>query len=94
MKRVGDLLREYLREKGWASQNPYAALFEQWPRIAGDALAKHCRLTDVDEGVLRVEVDHPGWLQMLQLRRVSLLEAARKAAPEARIDGMRIHLGH
>ena len=94
MKKIGDLLREYLRDKGWLSQNPYAALFQEWTRIAGDALAGHCRLLDIEDGVLLVEVDHPGWMQMLQLRRKSLLDAARKAAPQARIEGLRIHLGH
>ncbi len=93
MKKVGDLLREYLREKGWLQGNPYEPLFREWPRLAGETLAAHSRLVDVQEGYLLVEVDHPGWLQMVQLRKSTLLDAARRAAPGTVIEGIRVRLG-
>ncbi len=93
MKRVGDLLREYLREKGWLGGNPYAPLFQAWGQLVGESLAAHTRLVDVQKGILLVEVDHPGWLQMLRMRQASLLEAARQAAPLAALEGMRIRVG-
>jgi predicted nucleic acid-binding Zn ribbon protein len=93
VKSVGDLLKEYLREKGWMSGNPYEPLFREWNRLAGEALGAHSRLLDVQEGFLQVEVDHPGWLQMGQLRKAAILEAARRAAPGARIEGIRFRLG-
>jgi predicted nucleic acid-binding Zn ribbon protein len=89
MKKVGDLLRQYLREKGWLSGSPYDPLFRGWEKIAGAALARHTRLVDVQKGILLVEVDHPGWLQMLRLRQVGLLEAARRAAPGVGVDGIK-----
>jgi predicted nucleic acid-binding Zn ribbon protein len=91
-RRVGDLLREFLREKGWLGSNPYEGLFRGWPQIAGGALAGHARLADVRGGLLIVEVDHPGWVQMVQLRQRTLLEAARRTVPGLRIDGIRIRL--
>jgi predicted nucleic acid-binding Zn ribbon protein len=93
VKSVGDLLKEYLRERGWVSGNPYEPLFREWKRIAGESLGAHSRLLDVQEGFLQVEVDHPGWLQMGQLRKTALLEGARLAAPAARIEGIRFRLG-
>jgi predicted nucleic acid-binding Zn ribbon protein len=93
MKKVGDLLREYLREKGWLAGNPYQPLFSEWQRIAGEAVASHARLVDVQSGMLIVIVDHPGWLQILQLRQEALLEAARKAVPAAPVDGIRVRVG-
>ncbi|HEY9593666.1 MAG TPA: DUF721 domain-containing protein [Spirochaetia bacterium] len=93
MKKVGDLLHDYLRQKGWLGGNPYEPLFAAWAEIAGEALSRHTRLVDVQNGVLLVEVDHPGWLQMMQLRKESLLAAARRTAPLASITGMRIRVG-
>lgn len=93
MKRLGDLLHEYLKEKGWLEGNPYEPLFVAWASIAGEALAHHTRLVDVQGGVLLVEVDHPGWLQMTQLRKDSLLAAARRTAPLASITGLRVWVG-
>jgi predicted nucleic acid-binding Zn ribbon protein len=93
VKKIGDLVREYLRERGWAGGNPYDPLFKEWKRIAGEALAEHSRLLDVRAGILLVEVDHPGWLQVLQLRTAALLEAARSIAPLASLEGIKIRLG-
>jgi len=93
VKSVGDLLRQLLREKGWTNGNPYDPLFSGWGGIAGGALASHARLLDVQNGILLVEVDHPGWLQMAQLRKDALLAAARRAAPLAGIDGIRFRVG-
>ncbi len=93
MKKVGDLLREFLKQKGWLEGNPYEPLFAQWQKIAGEALAPHARLLDVRNGILMVEVDHPGWLQMLRLRQDALLDAARKAVPLTSVDGIRVRVG-
>lgn len=93
MRKVGDLLREFLKEKGWLGGNPYEPLFAQWQKIAGEAIAGHVRLVDVHNGMLVVEVDHPGWLQMLRLRQDAILEAARKAAPQVSVEGIRARLG-
>ena len=93
MKKVGDLLREYLREKGWLGGSPYDPLFREWNVIAGDAIASHARLVDVRDGILLIEVDHPGWLQMLKLRQAALLDAARHVAPLARVEGVRTRVG-
>jgi predicted nucleic acid-binding Zn ribbon protein len=93
MRKVGDLLKEYLRDKGWLESNPYDPLFRQWEKIAGKAVSDHARLIDVRDGILLVEVDHPGWLQMLQLRKEALLKAARAAAPLAALEGIKVRVG-
>ena len=92
MKKIGDVLKDFLREKGWLAGNPYEPLFLDWKKIAGEALAGHSRLVDVQNGILLVEVDHPGWLQMLQLRKAAIMDAARRAAPLASVEGIRVRL--
>jgi predicted nucleic acid-binding Zn ribbon protein len=93
IKKVGELLRVFLEEKGWLAGNPYEPLFRQWGRIAGESIAPHARLVDVRNSILIVEVDHPGWLQMLRLRQDALLEAARKTVPHAPVEGIRVRVG-
>ena len=92
MRKVGDILKEYLRERGWLVGNPYEPLFTGWSRIAGTGLGSHTRLVDVREGFMIVEADHPGWIQTARLRKNALLSAARTAAPEARITDIRFFL--
>ncbi len=50
MKRVGDLLREFLKERGWPAEDPYAPLFARWTDVAGADLAAHGRLVEVENG--------------------------------------------
>jgi predicted nucleic acid-binding Zn ribbon protein len=92
VKKIGDLLKEYMRERGWLEANPYQPLFEEWAKVAGESLARHARLADVHNGILLVDVDHPGWLQIVQLRQAALLEAARRLAPMANVEGIRARL--
>ena len=92
MRKVGDILREYLREKGWLTENPYGALFQNWREVAGRGLGDHTRLRDVHDGVMIVEADHPGWLQMAGMRKEALLSAARRVAPAARLTAVRLVL--
>jgi len=93
LRKVGDILKDYLRERGWLTGNPYAPLFVDWSRIVGPGLASHARLVDVRKGFMIVEVDHPGWILMARMKKDRLLSAARAAAPEARITDIRFLLG-
>jgi len=46
----------------------------------------------VKRGAVLVEVDHPGWLQMLQLKKSQLLKNIRKRYPELEIRDIRCFL--
>ena len=74
-------------------QSVRAALLGSGSRSPGRPWPATSRLVDVHNGILMVEVDHPGWLQMLRLRQEALLEAARKAAPRRAVEGIRVRLG-
>jgi predicted nucleic acid-binding Zn ribbon protein len=92
VKRIGDLVRQFLEDRGWDAGDPYSPLFAGWKKVVGEPLAGHSRLAEVEDGVLIVDVDHPGWLLMLSMRRQAVLEAARRAAPRARIEGLRARI--
>ena len=62
---------------------------EVWSQTAGSeeqsdipAAAVHSRITELDRGVLLVEVDHPGWIQILQTKQDGLLSVVRRKYPE------------
>lgn len=39
---------------------------EAWSRAVGEGIARHSRPRSMREGVLRVEVDSPSWMNMLE----------------------------
>jgi len=93
VRSIGDILKQYMRERGWLEGNPYEPLFKEWRKIAGEGIASHARLVDVHNGILLVEVDHPGWLQMVQMKSVALIAAARTIAPLAVVEGLKVRVG-
>jgi len=81
-------------------------LFNSWEKIVcqvwphGDvqinedtpAAAVHSRIKELERGVLIVEADHPGWIQILQTKQVELLQAIQNKCPKLNIRGIAFRL--
>ncbi len=93
VKKIGDILAEYLRGRGWSRQDPCSKVFLEWKAIVGEPLSAHTDPGEMADGVLYIEADHPGWLQMVSLKKEYLLERIRETAPEAKITEIRARLG-
>jgi predicted nucleic acid-binding Zn ribbon protein len=93
IKNIGELLKQYMRERGWSAEDPYARIFLDWKGIVGDSLGLHSRAIEIEGGILTVEVDHPGWMQTFLMRKTTVLAALRQTAPEARIRDLKLRLG-
>jgi len=46
------------------------------------AAATHSRIRELENGLLLIEADHPGWIQILQTKQKALLAAAERRYPE------------
>ena len=93
MKKAGDVLRGFLTDEQAAAAGRWSTFFSGWQKIAGTDIAAHSRVRDVKSGVVIVEVDHPGWLQMLQMKKEQILADMKKTYPELGIDNIRIFVG-
>lgn len=70
---------------------PYRA-WKVWAEVVGPQTAQHAQPFRLRAGVLEVRVDHPVWMQQLQLLKPRILERLNKAiAPGVLAD---IHLRH
>jgi len=56
------------------------------------AAAVHSRIKELERGVLFVEADHPGWIQILQTRQAELLLAIQRRCPKLDIRGIAFRL--
>lgn len=81
-KDVGSLLSAFFDEEKLQRGGRYAEFFANWKYIVGDRLAAHSRIADVDKGVLIVEAEHPGWIQLLQFRQHDILAGVSSRFPE------------
>jgi len=57
------------------------------------AAAVHSQIRELEKGILLVEADHPGWIQILQTKQKELLKAIQHRYPELDIRGIAFRLG-
>lgn len=92
IKDIGSLLAAFFDEEKLRRGGRYAQFFESWKAVVGEHLAAHSRVVDLDKGILIVEADHPGWIQLLQLRQTQALNALTKRFPELPLRGIAFRL--
>lgn len=88
IKDVSALLSRFFDENTLKKGQEYSNFLSTWPSIVGLRLAAHSHVADVDKAMLVVEAEHPGWIQLLQMRQSSILEAVSKRFPELGLRGI------
>jgi len=96
VKRAGELLSGILDDKIIGKAKEYSKLFSAWEQLTKKykiaAAADYSRIQDIKQGVLLVDADHPGWIQILQTKEHLLLSDLQKAFPELGITGIAFKL--
>lgn len=88
IKDVSSLLSSFFDEDKLRRGERYSDFFSSWPALVGTRLAAHSRVADVDKGLLIVEAEHPGWIQLLQMRQSGILETVARRYPELGLRGI------
>ena len=79
------------------------SLIEIWKKILlkirsdknpneGRNLADHSRVVDFKNGILLIEADHPGWIELLQFRKKFILTCLNNALPKLNISTLAFKL--
>jgi len=96
MKTAGNILSALFDEGFVKKANGYSKLFNSWADITAKngiaAAADHSRIKDLDRGILLIEMDHPGWKQILQTKQSKLLNDFRYRFPQMDITGIALML--
>ena len=92
MKKADEILRAIISDQQAARAGEWSSFFKGWEAVAGTDIAAHSMVKDVKQGSILVEVDHPGWLQILQMRKKPILAKIRQRYPALEINDMRILL--
>lgn len=82
MEKAGELLEAFLRLHNITGGQEYVAFFKSWHGIVGTDIAAHSKVTDIKNGALVVEVDHPGWMQKLHMRKDEVLRKIASQYPQ------------
>jgi hypothetical protein len=96
MRRVGDVLTAIFDDGVMNKVRGYSAFFSCWKDLTEKngiaAASDHSWIKSLDRGLVWIEVDHPGWKQILQTKESKLLSDFRYRFPEMDISGISIVL--
>jgi hypothetical protein len=96
MKSAGEILSVLFDEHFVKKAQDYSRLFDSWKDITAKngiaAAADHSSIKDLDNGILLIEMDHPGWKQILQTKQSKFLNDFRYRFPELEITGISLVL--
>jgi len=92
VRSAGDILKLFLDRNTAEQADFYQQFFTGWQQVVGERIAAHSEVKDIQNGVVLVEVDHPGWIQMIQLKQAQFVETLKKKYPDLNIRGLRLQL--
>jgi hypothetical protein len=81
MDKAGDILKSFLSFYRLGEGEKYVSFFSDWKSIVGEDIACHARAVDIRKEALLVEVDHPGWMQILQMKQADILKLIARKHP-------------
>ena len=91
-KSVSDLLSSFFDQEMVKKGGAQAGFGRAWKTIAGPPLGEHSRPGDIRHGILLVEVEHQGWMQLLQFEQDRILAEIQRRFPELEIRGIGFRL--
>ena len=74
----GDVIGNLVHQQGWGSQVAASRVFSDWAQIVGPEVAKHSKVEDFTDGVVKVRTSSTAWateLKLLAPRLVAKLNA-------------------
>ena len=92
IKDVSSLLSSFFDADKLKQGEKYSEFFASWQDIVGARLAAHSRIVDIDKGLLVIEAEHPGWIQLLQLRQSGIVAEVARKYPELGLRGVMFRL--
>ena len=97
MKTAGSILSALFDEGFMKKAHGYSKFYNSWKDITEKngiaAAGDHSRIKDFDKGIVIIEIDHPGWKQILQTKQSKLLNDFRYRFPDLNIEGLSLMLG-
>jgi hypothetical protein len=93
LKQAKDLLMAFLDETNMEKAKLYSSFFKAWPEVVGRDAADHSAVRDCKDGVVVIDVDHPGWMQTIYMRKKTILTRLKARFPQLGIVTLRIMHG-
>jgi len=91
VKKAGDLLNVYFDDIQRAEGEQYSNFQNSWENIAGKKIGINSKIKDVVDGNLIIEIDHPGWKQLIMMKEKGIIRAINKDFPQLHIKKIKFY---
>ncbi len=88
IRKASELLASILPAESMDKTNMWSEFFRSWKFIAGERFCVHAKPVDVKNGIVIVEADHPGWIQLMQFEQNQMLKKFQNNFPELKLRGI------
>ena len=68
------------------------SIFDAWPELVGEETAEHLKIRDIKGKTMTLVADHPGWVQVAQLKKKEFLEKIKERFPDNNISIIKVSL--
>ncbi len=88
IRKASDLLASILPAESMDKTNMWSDFFRSWKSIAGERFCVHAKPVDLKNGIVIVEAEHPGWIQLIQFEQNRMLKKFQNNFPELKLRGI------
>lgn len=98
----GEVINNVFRNISLEESNKAINIYNEWKKILckikssnpneGQNIAEHSRVVDLKNGILLIEVDHPGWQNLIQFYKKFILKGFEFSFPELKIKTLAFRL--
>ena len=87
---LGEVLKRVVN--GFGDRGAMYTLHQHWDLAVGQEIRDHCKPRRIVDGVLFVDVDHPGWATEIQYLERDLLAKLKAAHSDLTFSGIKVHV--
>jgi predicted nucleic acid-binding Zn ribbon protein len=89
---VGDILAKMKQTTELGKHLEHAEIWEHWPEIVGETVAKHARPKSIKDLQLRIEADSAVWMHKINYRKWQILKKINRLARKELVSDIYIVL--
>jgi hypothetical protein len=90
-QKIGDLIQHILPEHSQDIQQ-ILGVTRRWRDLVGDRLAGYSKVVEINDGILVVDLAHPGFKQLFQMEQKKILYKLNKENPELKVKRIRLRI--
>ena len=96
IEKVSDILAKLpmFSESQQVMMRELGKFYGDWKTIAGDRYYTHAKPVDIKNGILIIEVEHSGWISLIQFKAESIVKRMESKYPELKVKGVAFRLSN